>query len=536
MVCLVTTVWTLNFMAEKSSRSTAPDRIRWDALLCISTLIVFALYALKTFSRFQSPGDLYLDAYADDFFYYLKIAKSFNEGLGLTFDGTTTTNGFHPLWMGLVVLFFSVTGSGYGAVVCVSICIATMCAATYALAFDIVRVLTGSWPLSLLAAICTTIMYFKVAGQGMEVVLTVPMLLLAGRLFLTRSRRELTDRELIFYGFLASIIVLSRLDSAVYVITFWIGVLVAGGYRNPVRFLRALSLFALGSMPFFVYFAINYEWMGTLLPISGMAKQLKPLFTLPTWPKIAGGSLFLYIQLSLALAAFVTLVARPRSSGIGTGWQRDTVVVMLLTPFLFFFVHSMLTDWKLWPWYLYPCVVLTPFALGILFAPIASLGEKWKLMRMGFAVVAVLALAGYSVRTIQKFEVPLVREDLVAFAFDLAEFAKSHPGRYAMGDRAGIVGYVLDQPVMQLEGLVQNLEFLRDIKRGNDLVAVLQKHGVDYYVARDPEPENGCYRVSEPFQAGPESPRMNALICDEPVHVFEAKGDEALVQAVFIIK
>jgi hypothetical protein len=38
-------------------------------------------------------------AVSDDAFYYFTIARNVVQGLGVTFDGATPTNGFHPLWL-----------------------------------------------------------------------------------------------------------------------------------------------------------------------------------------------------------------------------------------------------------------------------------------------------------------------------------------------------------------------------------------------------------------------------------------------------
>ena len=35
----------------------------------------------------------------DDGFYYFKIAQHIAQGAGSSFDGVTTTTGYHPLWM-----------------------------------------------------------------------------------------------------------------------------------------------------------------------------------------------------------------------------------------------------------------------------------------------------------------------------------------------------------------------------------------------------------------------------------------------------
>jgi len=45
---------------------------------------------------------------ADDAYYYFRIAANLAAGLGPTFDGLAPTNGFHPLWLALLVPVFAV--------------------------------------------------------------------------------------------------------------------------------------------------------------------------------------------------------------------------------------------------------------------------------------------------------------------------------------------------------------------------------------------------------------------------------------------
>ncbi len=42
----------------------------------------------------------------DDAFYYFKVAQNISEGRGITFDGLSATNGFHPLWMAICIPIF----------------------------------------------------------------------------------------------------------------------------------------------------------------------------------------------------------------------------------------------------------------------------------------------------------------------------------------------------------------------------------------------------------------------------------------------
>ncbi|HEY58279.1 MAG TPA: hypothetical protein G4O04_07085 [Anaerolineae bacterium] len=57
-----------------------------------------------------TPANSFLDWFHfDDAFYYFKTAQNIVAGRGVTFDGTGSTNGFHPLWMLLLLPLFAVS-------------------------------------------------------------------------------------------------------------------------------------------------------------------------------------------------------------------------------------------------------------------------------------------------------------------------------------------------------------------------------------------------------------------------------------------
>jgi len=109
-------------------------------------------------------------------------------------------------------------------------------------------------------------------------------------------------------------------------------------------------------------------------------------------------------------------------------------------------------------------------------------------------------------------------------ALRIADFADEHPGTYAMGDRAGLVGFLLEDPVIQLEGLVMDRKFLQNISARRDLVDVLEEYEVDYYIATNPTPVAGRYEECEPSQAGPNSPVMRGSFGLPPVYEFSVGG------------
>ncbi|HKQ98140.1 MAG TPA: hypothetical protein VJV75_09720 [Candidatus Polarisedimenticolia bacterium] len=55
------------------------------------------------------PDERLVAAFHDDAFYYFGVARNLATGYGFTFDGIHRTNGFHPLWLGLICPVFGVT-------------------------------------------------------------------------------------------------------------------------------------------------------------------------------------------------------------------------------------------------------------------------------------------------------------------------------------------------------------------------------------------------------------------------------------------
>ena len=111
-------------------------------------------------------------------------------------------------------------------------------------------------------------------------------------------------------------------------------------------------------------------------------------------------------------------------------------------------------------------------------------------------------------------------EDLpnVANGLRLAEFARTHPGIYAMGDLGGAAGFFLPFPMVQTEGLVMDQPFLEKIRKQEDLITVLREYGVRYYVsAVDFKSDRPCFHAAEPMRAGTTSAHIRAVFCGRPL-------------------
>ena len=121
---------------------------------------------------------------------------------------------------------------------------------------------------------------------------------------------------------------------------------------------------------------------------------------------------------------------------------------------------------------------------------------------------------------------------MLAMSYDLADHMRGHDGLFAMGAIGGVATYVLDKPVLQVEGIVADGRMVGHIRREHPLGDVLREYnGADYLIVTLAQVRsvlrNGCYLVTQPNAewAGERSAKMSGEICAEPIkHFFTPAG------------
>lgn len=217
-------------MVEESR--TARGRLLLD-LICVGWVLVIWLWP---------PAHLALTV--DDSFYYLRISEHIAAGRGPTFDGVERTNGFQPLWMGVLsVLALLPVGPETAMRVSLSAGLVLVRAASALLSRIEPRV-------DLAAAVLMASFWFtKVLINGMESSLVA--LLIAACLLAPEKARA-------GWGAVAGLLVLARLD-AVFFVAPWL-------VRRP----RAIA----GVCAVLVPWAALWLWsFDHLMPVSGAVKH-----------------------------------------------------------------------------------------------------------------------------------------------------------------------------------------------------------------------------------------------------------------------
>jgi hypothetical protein len=495
--------------------------------LSFAAFLFFRLLMLRT------SGTQGLSLFADDFFYYLKIAQNINAGLGSTFNGVVATNGYHPLWLVTMVLVVRLTGTLSATLFSVEVVLSLSALATAVIGQRTAALFTKNVTLSRILGLVVGILCLRLETDGMETVLLIPAAMLL--LYLVMSSPPVwSPRRILLLSLLASIVVLCRLDSIIFVGLLGLALLAERPFRQSMG-ARPLVAAVLGSLPFLVYLCFNEIWFDRLLPVSGAAKQLRFSYGISwvAWRSVA--EFFSERQRATAMATCVaSLLWLPIWLRRAKRAHQTVALAVLLFPLIHLTVISEVSDWPLWPWYFYGTAVPLALALGILFDDVGGITAHRRLLQN----LAAMLILIYCVRALSLSVGQLVRDrrtypvvSRVLAAEFIANFAASHPGRYAMGDRSGVVGELLPDSIIQTEGLVMDSTFLGHIRRGDNLMDVLRAYHVRYYIVslRPGTRTQPCVSVTEPAQGGPSTPHMRGTLCGQPIALHQEEDYTTLI-------
>ncbi len=496
---------------------------KWNVVLPV---IVLAAFFVALMVHFAYKGDLYLSFWVDDFFYYLVVAKNLALHGASTFNGLQATNGYHPLWLLTIALVYKIFHTQLSFFVALSVLIWLLVCGSYPALRRTQLSLGIGGDAGLAWALLSITCMAALSRTGMEIGLALFCLSLFWERMATRPLERQTPAAAFVSGLLASALVLSRLDACLVVAAYGGLTLIAPSSARRTA-VKQFFYFAAGLFPLAIYFAINRIEFGTMLPISGVAKNLKStwfpssstvsMLALPrllnilfTWPALTLCALFL-LHVLRGPANAESLVPADR---------RRVQLCVALHPIIFYSVLSFSTDWPMWwIWYLYPLVPVFALLGPTVVARWIPLTRSASLWLAAAVTCCSLVIILDRVRTERPAVFALQR------ALGLRAFAAAHPGIYSMGDTAGLPSYLMPAPVLQLEGLMADKSFVDRIRRREPLLQALNELGVDYYVTVRAQTNHDCYDVREPYWAGPHSPAMQARLCMHPVADIGPPGD-----------
>ncbi len=520
--------------STKVERWSGPNR----RFINLGTLVIVGGLCCVILSLPLRAGGGLLRFAQDDFYYYLKPAQNLAAGHGPTFDGTTPTNGFHPLYFLLLTIasFWIHTLLGIFRLLWVTD-VASATSIFLVARRIFARVAPNPW-LSNALALTLTLPCIPLLCNQMEVTLAIPLGLLFLSVGFTPFLRY-TPARCAALGLLGALTTLARLDASILVFTFLVALLLVRESRAAITWPHLFSFTAAFFPLLLVYIAINQHFFHVLLPISGVAKELRHGMR-PSQYLIGS---FSGISLILVNTSIVTAVLARAMRRHLEPQEKTFLFAATSAPFLFYGIEMLISDWPLWNWYFYSlryALAATLLLVGILWSR-PSLAAEYPMLRAvrNFSwFPAILYAATVLVLCRTRYKVDHWMVEIQHASYILETFEHSHPGKYAMGDRAGMFAYITAAPVLQTEGLVMDKSYIEHIRAQDDLRSVLSSYGVNYYVAFVFERHykrqfsGNCFHAKEPSIAGPDSLRMRSDFCEPPIYEFPGFDGKYLIYAV----
>ncbi len=497
-------------------------RTRWRSGIGLLFLALAAGYQLL--SAFQPLGFLQQNVLVmDDAYYYFQVARNFSSLKWVTFDGIHPTSGIQLLWgfiLSALALFIQGRLEFLRAVLILSITLNVFAGLMLwrlgrrLHSIQVANVATLLWS-GFLVGLWPTMM-------GMEYSLHVVIILaIIGAWWRVRVNKISHDPWPFFLlGGLLALNFWVRLDSAVFSLMVWGAVVIVelrsgagGGFSmRRIAFLTALPL--LGVLG---YVYASFSLAGTFMPISGMAKshyavqhfngygwltslvghtlwwlsiQSRPIIDLISsvfLDRPLLDPLTLAVVLTAILLTLWTAYRILRQSGqdrpqfelarfLGLIWLFGALHVGLVVATIGHFSHVtqhyyawLMITWLLWG--------------ALLFHHLVSSIQP-ELVRRIVLSVAVLGFGAlHSWVALSRFrqEIP---PNINNRRSQIATWINQNlPGEARIGAwNAGVLGYFSDRPVVNLDGLANDLEYLRHLQNGASIHDYLRKEGITYLV------------------------------------------------------
>lgn len=466
----------------------------------------------------------------DDAFYYFVIARNVAQTGVATFDGIHLSNGVQFLWHYILVGVAHLVPDKIEFLRAVLVlCVALNVGAgilIWTLGRRLHSMMLGDIALVLWAGIM--IERWNTL-QGMEFSLHIVVILASLLVLLQFSRQsQVRPAYAALLGVLLTLNYWTRLDAVVFSLAIWGFAVWLIWRRAPQARILFSSLTLLTGIPAIgalAYLWASYDMAGTFLPLSGSVKQhysaayfegvepsrivieragwwlkIQSLMMLGLVPegliRLGIGSGFNPLSeplhMILPLVGFVLLGAGGIAVWRGNGWQspKGRIVIAGLMLWMVAGLHIGLSIWALadfshvsrhyYGWLLVFWIFWGGFLLASLMNTLPkSLGG-------GVAAVFILGAFGFYGQTGYRFianyqpeegNYALIRMELgEELTQDLASDA------VVAAWNAGVLGYFLDRPVVNLDGLVNDKNFREILATGAPLQDYLHKAGVNYLV------------------------------------------------------
>jgi len=441
------------------------DRRDGDYPRALWLALVVAL-AVRLMIAWLPVQELIMRFNADDAYYYLTIARNVVAGRGVSFDGIALTNGFHPLYLLLLLPLFWATSSAVELNVHLALSLLAICNVLTALPLYTTVKRLWHQEAALIAAIAWLLNPWVMAITLMGVESALYVLLMAWTLCVYMEwRSEHKISRLIAAGVLAGLTILARTDGIFLAVALAIDLLSAR-YGNEKGGWRALMIFgSFAGIVFLPWLLWNWLTFGTVAQTSGMA-ILYAQYEMPPTVLLVFSSIQMFLLTLIllmfqgsiiVLALLITAIVLHKEKALSRGMDGERAfgrvlviyAVLWFTFYAVYFRHRQL-------WYFLPMVFIATLSIGKVY-------RIWQvLLPRAFGQLRFAVLVFYGVTFVLSLwfweSNRLAFYSAQANGYIIAQWvsANTEPQARIGTWNAGVVGYLSTRTIVNLDGVVNN--------------------------------------------------------------------------------
>jgi hypothetical protein len=482
-------------------------------LAILGSLAFLGIWLLSFANKYSLSVERLIHAYViDDAFYYFETAANLARHGQLSFDGITFSNGFHPLWALLLVPIYWLGLDGATSFL-VGVFLADLAsAASTLLLFWVLQrrfnvLLAFALALVFLSQVIFPLQY------GLETPILVTSFVALMALYQARFQRPLSKvplRDCRLLGFLLGLVVLARLDHAIFAAVL-LALLLLSNRRSLLEAQDRIKLAWIAGIAAFLVLpvlAFNLATTGHMVPVSGVIKRIWSYEMLETamdsatffQAKLEGLLMVLVEQKhffwSLAGGVLIlwVLLAQRRSASV------RTLLPFILGPLALFAYYLLIFHYPFNSsvWY-YPTIWLAGLltlglAAEVLLDRLRMPGDSlFQGLLIGSLTVVLAFQAVAQIERQRAFsywvETQTFEETYKYISWRAAEYVQDHTWSTGADSRpvfaaadAGVLGFVLDEPVINLDGLINNEILAYEQQDKHWHVYAVDKPEIDYVV------------------------------------------------------
>ncbi len=438
----------------------------------------------------------------DDAFYYFQIARNIVSGYGSTFDGIHPTNGYHPLWL-LILLpifkIFSVGGTFDMQPVYAALSVEILFNAVSGIVMLLIlsRYTAKQW----LKAFALGLWFFNPfliyeTMNGLETGLSLMLISIFFLLALKIQARENIYRNTIIAAVIGGLMVLARIDNIFFVLMFYVWLWAQDLTKENFKKVFKIGLISVVIiLPLFIYNLVYFKMLLTSASSSNTIVT-RQLIVQDHGPSIAQKVKASIYSTHYQVVDLITHTGVPAGTyiliGLGLGWwmMRKGMNVnkkiagykieyFLFAGFLLNFLANSAIRWVGRPWYFVSFTVFLMIFVTWLFEQFYD-SVKFKKTFIGALVAFTLFSFYVNWSKNLKSQYALQSQMYEASLW----MNKNFPEERIVGAfNAGILGYFSENRVINLDGLVNNSA--AEAIRNKKVWSYIKQQKIDYIADSD---------------------------------------------------